>query len=112
MKSVAKIPTAGEINEARKNMWRAMSGRNRATQPTPERLAAHQAALENFKAKRISQLYDYRPVECLDCGWRGKRGFNVMWCRCPRCSAHAERIQFVRKSDAGREPYNERGSNG
>jgi hypothetical protein len=41
--------------------------------------------------------YDYRPVECSRCGWRGRRGYRVTWPACPQCLAHAQNIKFVGK---------------
>ena len=55
MKSVAEIPTAGEINEARKNMWRAMS--DRAGEINEAHEAAHASAESAIEcAQRCGRL--------------------------------------------------------
>jgi hypothetical protein len=37
-------------------------------------------------------IYDYRPVYCPNCGWRGKRSLSTNWSACPKCHAPGHTI--------------------
>lgn len=54
-------------------------------------------------ARRLLPKYTYLPVECTQCGWRGKRGNRVGWFACPRCLAPGHQVEFI-KNDSELHP--------
>jgi hypothetical protein len=43
--------------------------------------------------------YKYRPVQCSNCNWRGKRGFRTGRFACPCCGAHGSQVKFITQID-------------
>lgn len=93
---------AAQINEARQRMWMARA--NKQPKPTTEQVEAMRQASREHRDIRKARQYNYRPVECTECGWRGRRGFNVSWGACPSCLASGHKIKFCSPKDAGKEP--------
>jgi hypothetical protein len=46
------------------------------------------------------KTYDYRPIQCPNCGWRGNRSLFTRWPACPKCNAFGGTLLPIEKSPA------------